>query len=326
MSTSTTRGGETIIIGRFYDNDPKKFDGATEQTEDGVRKKFFDITKNGKRYWIECIHVDETMMNPWVIPLVKKYRGQSKIDGTTNLQTVPKKIKDNLSVTYFFEYFNSKTNPTPAEEQFFKTTFNYQVKDVRGNLLYRGYEEESLPSKGLTISHVKELRKWCRDHPHQPKVVFFDWDKTLTVLEGFLPMKLKQDDFKKYICAHAEYLFGGKTRMDRIKRMFAFLERHGVQVYILTNNATVYVEDEEPYFVALIRCVYPSFDPVTQLIGSRIYPSKKLALQSKIWRPIEFETITTSSQTKQQQQKQQQQQQKQQQQQQKQRQQRLTSA
>jgi hypothetical protein len=124
--------------------------------------------------------------------------------------------------------------------------------------------------------------------------VFFDWDKTLTVLEGFLILSKDKSKFQKYICAHAEYLFGGKARMERIRRMFSFLQKNGVQVYILTNNPTVYKINERPYFVALIQCVYPTFDEKTQLIGSYYSSSKKQALRF-FWSPIQGQESTTST-------------------------------
>ena len=254
-------------------------------------------------------------MNPWVTRYVRQHYGDFNINGSTLLQTLPYPINEDLSVLYFNNYFNEKgkkSKITSEDNIFFDTIDDFKFFDQTGHLL-TGYQEDHLPSKGITIGQIQELRKWCRDHRDQSKVVFFDWDKTLTVLEGFIIFSKDKSNFEKYICAHAEYLFGGKTRMERIRRMFSFLQRYGVQVYILTNNTTVYNISERPYFVALIKCVYPTFDEKTQLIGSYIYPSKKQALRY-LWTPVQESRSSQRQYSETQQQQRQQQQQKRQQQ------------
>jgi hypothetical protein len=313
-SSVRSQGGETVL-GRFYDNDPKNFNGAIKQTVDGVRKKFFQFNKDGKRYLIECIHVDDTLMNPWVTRYVRQHKGDLNIDGKTYLPTLSPSLSEGLSLLYFYNYYNEKEkkgNITSEDNLFFDTIDDFKFSDQTGHLL-TGYHEDHLPSKGITIGQIQELRKWCRDHRNQSKVVFFDWDKTLTVLEGFIIFSKDKSNFEKYICAHAEYLFGGKARMERLKRMFSFLQRYGVQVYILTNNTTVYNISERPYFVALIKCVYPTFDEKTQLIGSYIYPSKKQALRY-LWTPVQESRTSRKQDSETQRQQRQQQQQKRQQQ------------
>lgn len=300
MSSSfSSQGGETIL-GRFYDNDPTNFEGASEQRVDGVRKKFFKFEKNGKHYQIECIHVDGTLINPWVSRYIRQHYGKFKIDGSTplTLRDLPKAFNEDLSVLYFYNYFNQKEKKgeiTSEDNLFFDTISKPLLFDQTGLPIFIGYQEDHLPSNGITIGQIQDLRKWCRDHRDQSKMVFFDWDKTLTVLEGFIIFSKDKSNFEKYICAHAEYLFGGKARMERLKRMFAFLQRYGVQVYILTNNTTVYIINERPYFAGLIKCVYPTFDENTQLIGSCYSSSKKQALQY-MWTPMQAPTTSRSSQ------------------------------
>ena len=287
----------TEIVARFYDNEERNFDGFHRNV----------VLENGQQFRVQCILVDDVKIYPLVLKDAKDYAKTYRlsIQGNTKFTSdTPEEFKS----LYFGNYFVQKFMKGMTETEI---ALNIEIQ--------KDPEEIYMPSNGITKEQIKNLREWCFENRDKLKIVFFDWDKTISVLEGFISFLGKIRD-KEFICAHAEYILGGKERMQRIKRMFAFLVKHHVQIYILTNNQTLLYEREVPYFTALVQCVYPEFQ-VDQFIS----PPKKLrtkrdSLQdSQLWKhaPLyqQRKQSTWSQQDfKQQQQQQQQKQQKQQQQ------------
>jgi len=86
-----------------------------------------------------------------------------------------------------------------------------------------------------------DLRKWASNSSIKTKVVIFDWDGTLSVIEGIiLPPSREEtlDMFRSGVSYKdiAFYYMGGKPRFDLLHQMFRFLHNKGVEVFILTNN------------------------------------------------------------------------------------------
>ena len=126
--------------------------------------------------------------------------------------------------------------------------------------------------------------------PNNRKVVIFDWDRTLTSVEGWYPEFFKDlysnyttdiDDpidlpepgpkfdeatYKKAIADTAQYLFGGPDRERILKNMFSFLLVNKISVFVITNNPTasrVFLDetgiDSRKIFLDMIKIVYPQF-------------------------------------------------------------------
>jgi hypothetical protein len=87
---------------------------------------------------------------------------------------------------------------------------------------------------------ARNLRHWALGAP-KTKVVLFDWDGTLSVLEGMMLPRDRQTttDLHHLGISYddiAHYYLGSKERFQMLRSMFLFLERHSVHVFILTNN------------------------------------------------------------------------------------------
>jgi len=123
--------------------------------------------------------------------------------------------------------------------------------------------------------------------PNNRKVVIFDWDRTLTAIEGWYPeffkdlysnyttdegdlpepgREIHQTLYKKAIADTAQYLFGGPERERILKNMFSFLHVNKISVFIITNNPTaseVFLDetdvDARKIFLDMIKIVYPQF-------------------------------------------------------------------
>jgi hypothetical protein len=127
----------------------------------------------------------------------------------------------------------------------------------------------TIPEKSYhTLNDVtmKSIYDWSinPDNASIPKVVIFDWDKTLSVVSGIISLHkylqsiikkelqknpdftiTQQQYFEEYNALEnrllqnsLDYFMGGENRKNKIKDLITSLFNNGTQVYILTNNET----------------------------------------------------------------------------------------
>ena len=94
---------------------------------------------------------------------------------------------------------------------------------------------------GFSRDDARNLIKWVLDPKIKTKIAIFDWDGTISAVEGvdFPPTKYTTlEMFKKGITYKeiALYYAGTKERLEDFQKMFNFLHEKGVEVFILTNN------------------------------------------------------------------------------------------
>jgi hypothetical protein len=163
--------------------------------------RFYDDDKTnfiGNNYEnIECILIDPNKPNI----LIKKKKFHPQV--------------------YFYEYI--KKNPYDLELIKLAMEHHYITYD------------EIPPNNGLEIEHMKALQYWCLKNKKKKKIVFFDWDKTLSVTNGFLALKKYS---KKQLKEYLLYILGGKERFQKLQDLFYFLNKNNIVIYILTNNGT----------------------------------------------------------------------------------------
>jgi len=94
------------------------------------------------------------------------------------------------------------------------------------------------PNSGIEQNHIRILNRWLtntkKDSSNNSRAAIFDWDRTLTKVEGFYPLYKGQERhmFEDTLL----YLFGGHKRLLKIRGMFQHLADEGVEIFILTNN------------------------------------------------------------------------------------------
>ena len=94
------------------------------------------------------------------------------------------------------------------------------------------------PNSGIEQNHIRILNRWLTntkdDKQNNSRAAIFDWDRTLTKVEGFYPLYKGQERhmFEDTLL----YLFGGHKRLLKIRGMFQHLASEGVEIFILTNN------------------------------------------------------------------------------------------
>jgi hypothetical protein len=93
------------------------------------------------------------------------------------------------------------------------------------------------PVSGIEQNHIRILNRWLtntKDSSNNSRAAIFDWDRTLTKVEGFYPLYKGQERhmFEDTLL----YLFGGHKRLLKIRGMLQHLATEGVEIFILTNN------------------------------------------------------------------------------------------
>jgi hypothetical protein len=162
--------------------------------------------------------------------------------------------------------------------------------------------EAKYTSKAFTTEMIIELIDWCLKNYQEEKVVIFDWDRTLSCVEGFISLydvkrvyrHLSVDDdlFSKF---QLEYLMGGPDRLARLQLLFRILDLFQVKIYILSNN--LFAHPQHPnygYFRTIVINFYPFFN-LENLISSRVTGGiKSLALRSSSQKIHKNATIDVS--------------------------------
>ena len=172
--------------------------------------------------------------------------------------------------------------------------------------------EEGVESMKTLANNTAFLYTFIADNSisNNLKVVIFDWDRTLTSVEGWYPeffrdlysnytrdiddlsdlpepsREFNETTYKKAIAHTAQYLFGGPHRERTLKNMFSFLHANNISVFIITNNTTaskLFLEETDinarKIFLDMIKIVYPQFID-SHLISTYQGRGKRMILKS----------------------------------------------
>ena len=98
---------------------------------------------------------------------------------------------------------------------------------------------------GVQQDHEKNIKSWLETTKGK-RVAIFDWDRTITMFEGFLDLRVSstqahtvvdiENNPQKFLEDMLIYLCGGVTRLNFIRRMLYNLYLNNVDIIILTNN------------------------------------------------------------------------------------------
>jgi hypothetical protein len=95
--------------------------------------------------------------------------------------------------------------------------------------------EPEYVSEGFNQNYIDDLVSWIERNTATSKSVFFDFDRTISMIEE-LPSFIENNDKDFKIQTLVNYIFGTKTRRDTFKNMLNYLKEKDVNMYVVSNN------------------------------------------------------------------------------------------
>lgn len=147
---------------------------------------------------------------------------------------------------------------------------------------------------GIQSGHWPELWKHFEHFPGIPaseKYVVFDWDRTLTVIEGLADTSnIRQEYFPEFKINKAfldsfredtlHVLFGGPVRLAKIRTQIQSLIDEGITLFILTNNGACGRRRGDIFnelaFDKLVQKLHPYFAPLEPGVTDPSNPSEHI--------------------------------------------------
>lgn len=136
-------------------------------------------------------------------------------------------------------------------------------------------------SSGIKEEHIEQVLNWAEGDGK--KAILIDFDRTLSVIEGFSSdhypntLTFKQRYPLPEITAegYINYLVGGTERLYRLRAMLTLLYSQGIDIFILTNNPGCM--NSPVYFNDLVS-VLTEGKPVNYICGLRFGGNKYYAV------------------------------------------------
>lgn len=128
------------------------------------------------------------------------------------------------------------------------------------------------PESGITEDDSKYVQKWVlqkKKQGYRTISVLFDYDRTLTVVEGTDLSKLEDSTIQGFV----EYHLGGKDRFLMLKDLFRSLSDQGVYFYVLTNNGQCADARYSGRFKKVVDYIFNPY-PVTIICGQEWHGHK----------------------------------------------------
>ena len=152
----------------------------------------------------------------------KKYIESIKVSDKPNQDVMKGNSDSSLYNTFFLQMY-----PDNKFAQYLKS---FGLKEIGTNV-------------GFSVDDAIQLKHWAETTKTEKKIVIFDWDGTLSVVEGIIipDTKTGTDKFKDMGITSEEialYYAGSEKRLRYLRNLFTHLNKIHVEFYILTNNPT----------------------------------------------------------------------------------------
>lgn len=156
--------------------------------------------------------------------LVENERPNANI--STMSKTFPSKIAKHRALNNaYIEHFASQGN---AYASFLNTIIKSPGGDIK-------FLDKDYPSDGFE-PYIPDLLEWSSP-TGKPKYVIFDWDKTITAVEGmYFGTHEGASILNSPIRDVALFVMGGEDRLHKVHRAIHHLKTNGVGIFIITNN------------------------------------------------------------------------------------------
>jgi hypothetical protein len=202
-------------------------------------------------------------------------------DMNRNVKNSHSVLVENSKYMMFDGNYDSDSTEIPTSLTFSNGLDYLQYQQKIGNLYAQLFETEKHICDGITAFHTVVIRDWIEtNHNCTPRFIVFDWDRTLSVVEGILVpppdfirdrMQINEDTFVRHI---TRYVLGGEWRIGMLQDMFKYINDSGSKILILTNNPTASPNiPSRDVFLKMIKNIIPTFDDA-DLLCSYGYSSK----------------------------------------------------
>jgi hypothetical protein len=139
------------------------------------------------------------------------------------------------------------------------------------------YDEKS----GITPANIETGKAWLSETSGiKSRAAIFDWDRTLTKMEGILNLKDSRvfslfgvdgvPSYDEILKESIPYLFGGAARLTYLRDFMRLLHDNDVDIYVLTNNGSC----GTIYFKELVEAFFQEI-PVTAIVCSKNFRGQK---------------------------------------------------
>jgi hypothetical protein len=179
---------------------------------------------------------------------------------------------------FFDTGMNEYTNPYAKYVSHHRGELEMPTKSITGDGRIFFLTKEGVQNEEGYQNNMDIIDSFINDKitPNHFKVVIFDWDRTITSVEGWWPeffydvSPANDSSFALYDSAvknTAQYLFGGPEREEELRNMFSNLHEKDISIVILTNNpaaSDILFKEEtkvntREVFLDIIKVVYPEF-------------------------------------------------------------------
>jgi hypothetical protein len=133
---------------------------------------------------------------------------------------------------------------------------NNYIKWLKGKIDIEALKNDTSPSEALNDTHINYIKKWAHitNGMYEERYVLFDWDRTLSMWEGFytfdgdiFPFDIvsfnRRNSFtlkKSFAEDMVSYLLDNENnRLQKIKDLISELLDKNIQVIIVTNNSSL---------------------------------------------------------------------------------------
>lgn len=190
------------------------------------------------------------LLDKYVLYNINKYyimpkKGITPIRFYDNQTDIIKQFNDTLK---YVDSFLVPNTPNREILKGSKNSKNYTTEFLKrhpnnkyAQHLYSLKNRESGTCIGFSEKEAIELTTWANKLIKHNKAAIFDWDGTLSVIEGVV-LPTTESEMKMYhhknISFHeiAHYYCGTKYRFSWLRSMFEYLHNKNVEIFILTNN------------------------------------------------------------------------------------------
>ena len=144
-----------------------------------------------------------------------------------------KSLFPNINSIHVPETNNINRNGNIADKikysEYLKLSKNFNLKNKY--LSFMSDKNEEFISEGITHEQINDLNIWSNQQNNKKKVVLFDWDRTLSHVEGLYIDPYNPIDSNDIL----KYCMG--DRYDKVTKLFNNLKKNNVDTYIITNNS-----------------------------------------------------------------------------------------